>query len=224
MTISIALLGFGAVGKEVYKQLQEVSGFMDEFRIHVIQVPDLSNYSVAKDDNWYNWLGDESFGTAKQVTIGDDTEWLIDSDGHDTVVDCTSYNEASKQLVFDLLAKGHWLITCSKELVSNHWRELVEIAKKSNGSISFNAIPASAEPTEYDGINLTQDNFADYSDGPLYIYRNAGPEETAAVIVKDLIRAIHDRKEQKARWESMSLDEQQAQIARDLQNDSEKNS
>lgn len=215
MTISIALLGFGAVGKEVYKQLREVPGFMDEFRIHVIQVPDLYDYPVAKDDNWYNWLGDDSFGTPQQVTIGDDAEWLVDSDGHDTIVDCTYYDETSKKLVFDLLSKGHWLITCSKELVNKHWRELIDTAKKSRGSISFNAIPVGKSPTEYDDIDLTHENFAEYADGPLYTFRGAGPEETAAAIVKELVKAINIRNEHKLLWDAMTPQQQQAELDRD---------
>lgn len=140
MLVSIALLGFGNVGKEVYKKLRELPGFMEDFRIHVIQVSDLKNYPVAIDNNYWNYLNDSSFGTNKQVTIGDDSEWLFNSDGHDTVIDCTSYNENSKQLVLKLLSKGYWLLTCNKNLIRSHINELLDTAELANTSIFLDAI------------------------------------------------------------------------------------
>lgn len=216
MFISIALLGFGHVGKEVYKRLREIPGYMEDFRIHVIQIPNLENYPVARDENWHNWLDDESFGTDKQVSIGDDVDWLIASDGHDTIVDCMSYEESSKKLIFDLAAKPHWILTCSKELVNKHARELITTAKASGARLSFNAIPASEAPCEYDDIDLNQDTFLEHSNGPLYEYRGAGPEITADYLVKEIKAELEKRRNQKVVWDSLSIDEQSKVIARDL--------
>lgn len=218
MFISIALLGFGHVGKEVYKLLKGVPGYMDDFRIHVVQVPSLANYDVAKDENYYNLVNDETFGTPKQATIGDDVEWLLGSDGHDTIIDCMSYNEDSKKLVFDLTAKGYWILTCSKELVNKHARELIDVAKASGAKISFNSIPASATPCEYDSIDLNQDTFLEYSDGPLYIFRGAGPVETAQYIVDDIVMELDRRRNQKKTWDAMSVEEQEEVHRREANN------
>jgi hypothetical protein len=215
MFISIALLGFGHVGKEVYKRLREIPGYMEDFRIHVIQVPNLDNYPVANDKDWYNWLDDDTFGTDKQVSIGDDVEWLVNSEGHDTIVDCMSYNENSKNLIFNLATKRHWILTCSKELVNKHARELISVAKENGSRISFNSIPASATPCEYDDIDLNQDTFLQHSDGPLYVYRGAGPEITAEYLVKEIAVELKKRRNQKVVWDAMSPDEQSRIIAAD---------
>ena len=215
MFISIALLGFGHVGKEVYKRLREIPGYMEDFRIHVIQVPNLDNYPVAKDKDWYNWLDDDTFGTDKQVSIGDDVEWLVESEGHDTIVDCMSYNESSKKLIFDLASKPHWILTCSKELVNKHARELIGIAKASGARLSFNSIPASETPCEYDNIDLNQDTFLEYSDGPLYIYRGAGPGITADYLVKEIEAELHKRRNQKIVWDAMTPLEKQEILDRE---------
>ena len=215
MFISIALLGFGNVAKEVYKRLQTIPGFMEDFRIHIVQVPDMSNHKIARDENGYNYIDDFSFGTTKQITIGDDLDWFLQSDGHDTIIDCTSYNESSKELIFELAKRKYWILTCSKELVNKHGRELVDIAKSSDARLSFNAIPASATPCEYDKIDLNQETFLQYSDDSLYIFRDADAGITADYIVKEIIIELKKRRDQKKLWESMSTKDQQSIIDRD---------
>lgn len=208
--ISIALLGFGKVGQQVYEKLKAVPGYAEEFRIHAIHVPDISKYPTAFTPEMYHAVNDETFGTAKQVAIGSDEEWLVESEGHDTIVDCTPYTPESMALVLKLLAKGHSLHTCSKGLVSAHWVELCDLIKKSgNTKIYFNSIPASKEPCKFDDIELTSDTFSEYADSDLYSYRGAGPSETAEYIVKDIIKQIESRRESKRLWDAMSPEEQE---------------
>jgi homoserine dehydrogenase len=199
MLVSLCILGFGAVGKEVYRQLKAVPGFNVDWRIHTIYVPDMSKYAEAKKNSNHQWkINDETFETELETTIGDDLEWLLSSDGHDTVVDCTPYSDGSRELVFNLLNRGYWLHACSKGLVSNHWKELVDLAENKSAKYYFNSIP-SGDPSKYTAMDLTQGNFAEYADDHnLYIYRNGDAEATAGIIVRDIVKEIDRRRANKA--------------------------
>lgn len=199
MLVSLCILGFGAVGKEVYKQLKEVPGFNVDWRIHLFYVPDMSKYPEAKKNSISQTkIYDETFETELETTIGDDMEWLLNSDGHDTIVDCTPYSDSSKDLILGLLNRGYWFHTCSKGLVKNHWKELVELAETKSAKYYFNSIP-SGDHSEYTEIDLTQENFSKYGDNQdLYIYRNGEAEATAAIIVRDIVKEIDRRRANKA--------------------------
>jgi hypothetical protein len=195
MLISIALLGYGAVGKAVHRKLKDIPGYGVDFRIHVIQVTNVSKHKVDRTPE--NWLvvADGTLGTAEQTTIGDDTEWLKGSEGHDTVIDCTSYSEESKELVLALLRRGYWLHTCSKELVSAHWEELLDICQAVPGAnICFNSIPASKTMEKFMDVDITDINFEDYKDLDLYSYRGANADITAEYIVRDILLELEKRK------------------------------
>jgi hypothetical protein len=144
---------------------------------------------------YWQVVGDGTIGTVKQTTIGDDVEWLKESDGHDTVIDCTSYNEESKDLVMTLLRRGYWLHTCNKELVSKHWKELLDICNDTpEAKIFFNSIPASKTMEKFMGVDITNDNFEKYKDLDLYSYKEADADITAEYIVRDIARELKRRK------------------------------
>jgi hypothetical protein len=197
MLLSIALLGFGDVGRQVYNKLKRDPGFGIDFRVHIVQVQDVAKYNpvVINSEGWMVVNDEDSSDPVKRVTIGDDLEWLIESDGHDTVVDCTSYSEQSKDLVMALLRRGYWLHTCSKELVSKHWKELIDICKiNQRASVSFNSIPASKTMKKFMDVDLTNYNFEEYKDLDLYSYREADADVTAEYIVRDIFSELKKRR------------------------------
>ncbi len=197
MLISIALLGFGDVGKQVYEKLKRDDGFGVDFRVHIVQVSDVSkhNPAVINSNGWMVVNDENSSDPIKRVTIGDDLEWLLQSDGHDTVIDCTSYSEESKDLVMALLRRGYWLHTCSKELVAKHWEELVDICKTNRSArVFFNSIPASRTLEKYMDVDITNYNFEEYKDSDLYSYREADADITAEYIVRDIFSELEKRR------------------------------
>jgi hypothetical protein len=216
MLISIALLGFGDVGKKVYEKLKRDEGFGIDFRVHLVQVRDVSKYNpvVINSNGWMVVNDENSSDPIKRVTIGDDLEWLLQSDGHDTVIDCTSYSEESKDLVMALLRRGYWLHTCSKELVAKHWEELVDISQSIPSSrVIFNSIPASKTLELFKGIELTNSNFAWHKDEDLYSYRGAGAEETAEYIVRDVLTELEKRRINKRNKVVFEVDSEQEDFA-----------
>jgi hypothetical protein len=196
MRISIALLGYGAVGKEVHRKLKDIDGYGVDFQIHIIQVTDLAKHQVDKTENYWNVVGDGTIGTIKQTTIGDDAPWLRESDGHDTIIDCTSYNEESKQLVFDLLKRGLWLHTSSKELVLKHWQELLKICRSTpRAEITFNSIVASENMQKFMNINLNNQNIKKHiEEVKLHNSKNVTPETVADYIVRDIVTELESRR------------------------------
>jgi len=189
MRIAICLIGYGNVGKEVYKQLTEDPRYGTDIWVHSIQVTDPSKHDVKMSDNGGLVLDNQYL-----THVTNDTEWLLESSGHNVVVDASSYNEDSKDLIFKLLSKGHWLYTCSKELAWNDWELLVECATESGARIDFNSIPSSATTTEYSDIDLNQSNWKDYVNDPdMFAFRGGGPKETAKALVDQIYKELKGR-------------------------------
>lgn len=205
MLISAAILGYGAVGKAVVKRLQALEGYGEDFRIHTIYVPDMSRYPEMQQNDDFQWkLKDEWWGTENPTAVGDDLEWLIQSDGHDTVIDCAPYTDESRDLIYKLISKGYWLHTCSKGLVQREWKELIDAGNESGSMIILNSIPA-GNPNRYDNIDLNNDTFPQYADEPdMFIFRDGGPEEVADKIVKDVETELNRRRHIKAKYDALS--------------------
>jgi homoserine dehydrogenase len=171
--INIALLGFGQVGQQVYAKLTNHPLYKTSFTITWIQTQ-----SSDKGRGVYQ----------NELIFNTSPEGMLQSDQYDTVIDCTEYNEQSKQLIFKLLKKGVTLHTCSKELVWHHFKEMLAIAAIYRSRINFNSIPASPLETEYSTIELTDLNFAEHENESLYVFRGADASVTANQIVIDIVK------------------------------------
>lgn len=171
--INIALLGFGQVGQQVHTQLTQHPDYETKFTISRVQVRDL----------------DKGRGVYQNgPTLSNNAELLLRDSRYDTVIDCTEYNEDSEDLIFQLLMKGITLHTCSKEQVWTNSSAMIKVAKAFGSKIIFNSIPASASPTEYSDINLTEDNYEEHESEDIYTFRGADATITAAYIVNDIIK------------------------------------
>lgn len=184
MHVSIGLIGFGAVGQAFAKLTDQIEP-RDNFRIHAILVRDIA---------------DKKFN---DVEITTDYEWFVPSNGHNIIVDASSYNEETKGYILASLLDGKDLITCSKELVNKHWNELLDAAKTGGSKIYFNSIPSTDdESCKFNSIHLTSDNFEQYANDDLYIYRGGDAEITAQFIYNDVVRLLQERIERHESWES----------------------
>lgn len=209
----IAVLGFGPVARAVVdkvKRFPEYGTKEDDSpyaEIYVVYVrrnsftysPDLVVEVADDENNASRTYNDGLQGIRKyETTVAYDREWLIDQvriNQINVIVDCTSYNESSVQLMRDILDvanEGTEIHLPSKELVAKHWEELIELAKNKKVSLKFNSIP-SGDPNEYDEVDLNEETFLEYlhqQDQTLFIYRNGGPQETADRIVKDIRKSL----------------------------------
>jgi predicted dinucleotide-utilizing enzyme len=184
MHVSIGLIGFGAVGK-AFAELTEQIVERDNFRIHAILVRDIANKKFS------------------DVEITNQADWFVPSNGHNIIVDASSYNEETKGYILASLLDGKDLITCSKELVNKNWRELLDAAKVGGSKIYFNSIPSTDDIScKFNEIDLTSDNFEQYADDDLYIYRGGDAEITATFLYNDVVRLLQERIERHESWES----------------------
>ena len=175
MTLSLAIYGCGAVGREVVKLIQESALVLGDFRIESICVTDPAKHSDIEGEN-----------------VTSDMEWLSNSDGHNVVVDMLPGIEPSYSLITKALAQGKKVITCNKELIGQKGEELAELAGKEHEMLYLNSIPASAEPCEYDSIHLTNKNITQYDFHDLLSYRGADGLVTARYIFKDIVAIVED--------------------------------
>jgi homoserine dehydrogenase len=211
MEISICLLGFGKVGKAFYKQIKEVPGFGEDFRVHTVVITDLEKHPEVGFNDMEAWsINDETFNTSKQTSIGDDIEWLLESDGHDVLVDTFSFSEESKDLTLKLLSKGYWLYTCNTELAKNHWKDVLDVAEKSNAKVDFNAV-ACANPAQESLTHENWHHFVEVAD--TFAKGPSDPEDVAASLLKHILTELETRRAYKAKWDSLSIEEQERRIA-----------
>ena len=184
MHVSIGLIGFGAVGQAFAKLTDQIEP-RDNFRIHAILVRDIAGKKF------------------NDVEITNQSDWFVPSNGHNIIVDASSYNEETKSYILASLLDGKDLITCSKELVNKHWQELLDAAKTGGSKIYFNSIPSTDdESCKFNSIYLTSDNFEQYANNDLYIYRGGDAEITARFIYNDVVRLLQERIERHGSWES----------------------
>lgn len=171
--ISVAIFGCGAVGSEIVNLLQNQDISPDEFRIHAVLVQ-----NTTKSRNVQN------------IHLTSDYDWLVNSDGHNIVIDALPGVDRSFDLICRSLAKGYDVITCNKEVMMVRGKDLYLHALNSTGILHLNSIPASAEKTSFDDVDITHNNFLDFSEEELYGFKDAGPRETALYIHRDLKKII----------------------------------
>lgn len=175
MTLSLAIYGCGAVGRELVRLIQESDLQLKDFRIESICVTDPSKHSDIQNEN-----------------ITSDIDWLSKSDGHNVLIDMLPGIEPSFSLMTKALADGKKVITCNKELVGQKAEELIKLAGTEHEKIYLNSIPASAEPCEYDNVHLTNKNLLHYDMHDLLLFREADGLVTAQYIFKDIVEIFDD--------------------------------
>lgn len=93
MLISACIFGYGPLGKSVVEKLRALDGYGQDFRIHMVQVANLSDFPEAELNSKGQWkLNDWAFEDEDQgISFGDDLEWLRAEgwEGHDTIIDCS---------------------------------------------------------------------------------------------------------------------------------------
>ena len=235
MMISLNVMGYGPMGQALVKKFKNLEYYkVDDFdrtkvRVHTVVIRDNNNpkYDNLKavyeriPEGIFCCLGDGTETTSRETPLCDDIPWLEQTNGHDVIVDVMSYNEEAKNLVLQQIGRGYWGIMCNKELVKNHWQELLEVAKTSpmsNGDsettpLSFNALAVGLE--KYKNINLTEKNFAKYADDPELYEIHASVDEVTDAIIEELDREYWIRLKKDENWRNRSEEEKLAQVQRE---------
>lgn len=147
MTTSVCVLGYGPVGQALVKKLKSYEEYGNKFRVHCIHVTDsaadkYSNLTTViqyEDHGNLRVLADGTEDTERFTPFGSDLEWLLDSKGHNIVVDCMSYNDKAVKLIFNLVKKGNKFryIIADKKLTEGHAGDLETLAMTEGGAFNF---------------------------------------------------------------------------------------
>lgn len=153
MATSICVLGFGDLGQSLVKKLKSYENYGDNFRVHCIHVRDskakkyeaLTTTIEYGNENWLQVLADGTeTNEATMTPIGNDLEWLLNSEGHNVVVNCMSRNDESVKLIFDLIAKGNkfYYIFLDSAYEEYYAKDIESLVKVYGGNINY-------KPAEY---------------------------------------------------------------------------
>ena len=199
MMLSFCVLGYGPMGQEFTKRVKALDYYKVEdsdtnkVRVHTIVVPNISSdkydelrFSYERSpEGTFRCLNDGTQMTTKETPICDDLPWLMETDGHDVVMDFMSYNKYAKKILLQQISRGYWTPLCGKEMVKNHWKEILATAKESGARLSFNMLATGLDG--YKDIDLNQDNFELYADDQkLYEHRDV----TVADILDELLPSL----------------------------------
>lgn len=109
------------------------------------------------------------------------------------VIDMLGINDEaiqiSKRVIKDSLLNNKYVITCNKKLMGMYGNELCDHAKNTNGQLYINSMVASSRYYKKYPVYLSIDNFKEMNQNKdIFIYRGAGPNETALSIYDEIIR------------------------------------
>lgn len=150
MIISACILGNTEVSAEIVSKFKALSYYKkrdsdtEGIRIHVSYVddPDLLNSDITfryelANGNFANALNDGTQRTKKESTISNDKQWLLLSDGHDTVIEASEDPEKYLDILIDLIKKGYDVYITSRVYADKYWKYLEDASSGSGATITY---------------------------------------------------------------------------------------
>ena len=151
MITSICVLGCSKEALEFVKEYKKVKHYKkrdsdtEGARVHVVyaEVPDLARtgllhrYAIKNGENYANVLLDGDEETKKEVTFSNDKEWLIDSNGHDTVVEMVENPGKYYLTLLSLLKNGYSVHLTSPKFTKDYLEEITLLAKQNNARVTI---------------------------------------------------------------------------------------
>lgn len=134
-TVGIALLGFGTVGAEVFRLLDENA---DAFAHRIGGPAEIRGIAIQNKNKLRPGVPNE--------LLTDDAKALISRDDIDMVVEVIGGIDFPRELVLTALNSGKSVVTANKALVAAHADELAEAAERSGVDLYFEAAVAAAIP------------------------------------------------------------------------------
>lgn len=135
-TVGIALLGFGTVGSEVFRLLQENA---DAFTHRIGGPAEVRGVAVSH-------VGNKPRPGVPKDLLTDDAAGLVTRDDIDLVVEVIGGIDFPRELVLTALNAGKSVVTANKALVAAHADELAAAAEATGADLYFEAAVAAAIP------------------------------------------------------------------------------
>lgn len=133
MILSVVVLGYEDTAKNFIAKFKELAYYKkrdtdsEGVRISSVHVEDpnlldaeyVYRYEMSQELGFANVLKDGDQESKKEIHIGNDTTWLLSSNGHDTIFEAVGSVEIYFDLLVSLISKGpHWVF-----LTSNYTEE-----------------------------------------------------------------------------------------------------
>lgn len=128
--ISIAILGFGTVGRGVYQILTGSRGALRGREGLDIEVRRIVECDIDRA---------ASFGLAPRERMTDSFDEVLADSDISVVVECIGGVEPARTYILRALEAGKTVVTSNKEVVSKHWHEFVAAAKQSGAGLYIEA-------------------------------------------------------------------------------------
>lgn len=148
MLISACVLGYTDIAKEFVKKFKATSYYkkrdsdVEGVRVHVVylETSDLSSsgflYRYEKNNgNYANVLNDGDQQTKKEVTLSNDRKWLLESDGHDTIIEASDNPDKYYLTLLELIKKGFTVHITSPKYKEQYIEEILLFAEQSGSTI-----------------------------------------------------------------------------------------
>ena len=168
--ITIALAGFGLVGKSFYELVK------NNVDVKYVIVKNIENKNKSTGINFTNNFDD-----------------VINDKSIQVIVECISDPDKAFDLVSSCLYYGKDVVTCNKILIKTKINQLSTLANKNGATIYLSSIPSGAKPKEFI-FPMTHNNFQSQMHKMPFIFRGGGPEETSFMMKKDLEVLIEAQK------------------------------
>jgi homoserine dehydrogenase len=133
--IHVALLGYGTVGKGVYRTVQK-----HQERLKTILGKEVKIVAIlVKEIEKHHWFNDE-------ILFTDNYTDIINLPKLDVVIDAIVGVEPGYTYLQQAIDRGCHVITANKEMFAHHGSELLSLAKEKNVSLGFEATVAGGIP------------------------------------------------------------------------------
>ena len=153
--INIGIIGLGTIGKGVYEAIM-TNGSLIAQRTGI----DLKVKGLCDKDK--NALG--SIKADSGVLKTDSADEIINNDEIDIVVELVGGIDPAKDFVLKALNNKKHVVTANKALLSEHWKEIFEVASKNNVFVNFEASVGGAIPV----IKTLTESFVANKIGTIY--------------------------------------------------------
>ena len=137
MITSVCVLGYSAEAVDFVTEFKKAKYYKkrdsdtEGVRVHVVyaEVDNLEKTKLLhryqmENGNFANVLKDGDQMTKREVTLSNDREWLIESDGHDTIVEMAENPDKYYLTLLDLIKDGYSIHLTSKKFTKDYLKEI----------------------------------------------------------------------------------------------------
>lgn len=151
MIISVVVLGYEDLAKDFIAKFKSLPYYKkrdtdsEGVRVSSIHVEDpdfldadyVYRYKISELKGFANVLNDGDQETKQEVSIGNDSTWLLGSDGHDTIFEAVDNLDNYFDTLLELIRKSNHLIFLTSNYSEEQKVKISEAANENNATVIF---------------------------------------------------------------------------------------